>query len=191
MPRVLTNSRHTRVFTDSYHTMRCQSVIKSIICGLHPMIILPQNSFVFKPKAFWMLHLNDHFIFKTMCLLWAANFGVAPQALHAYTLSRALTVGIMYNHIYRGLSPEGVSISACYYPTHISFSCIQPWDSVGRRPTIPSPPNQSPNAVLIITLHSHPFNAMSLCICNAMSSCICNAMSHCMLYHATCIMNAT
>ena len=33
------------------------------------------------------------------------------------------------------------------------------------------------------TMHSHPSIAMSLCICNA----IC----HCMLYHATCIMNAT
>ena len=32
-------------------------------------------------------------------------------------------------------------------------------------------------------MHSHPFNAMSLCICNA--------MRHCMLYHVTCIMNAT
>ena len=33
------------------------------------------------------------------------------------------------------------------------------------------------------TMHSHPFHAMSPCICNA----IC----HCMLYHVTCIMNAT
>ena len=33
------------------------------------------------------------------------------------------------------------------------------------------------------TMHSHPFNAMSPCICNA----IC----HCMLYHATCMLNAT
>ena len=32
-------------------------------------------------------------------------------------------------------------------------------------------------------MHSHPFNAKSPCICNA----IC----HCMLYHVTCIMNAT
>ena len=32
-------------------------------------------------------------------------------------------------------------------------------------------------------MHSHQFHAMSLCICNA--------MRHCMLYHATCIMNAT
>ena len=34
-----------------------------------------------------------------------------------------------------------------------------------------------------LTMHSHPFNAMSPCICNA--------RCHCMLYHATCIMNAT
>ena len=37
--------------------------------------------------------------------------------------------------------------------------------------------------MLIITMHSHPFNAMSPCICNA--------MCHCMLHHAICIMNAT
>ena len=30
-------------------------------------------------------------------------------------------------------------------------------------------------------MHSHPFNAMSPCICNV--------MHHCMLYHDTCIMN--
>ena len=64
-----------------------------------------------------------------------------------------------------------------------SFSFIQPCDPVGRCPTIPSPPNQTPNAMLIITMHSHPFNTMSPCICNA--------MRHCMLYHATCITNAT
>ena len=33
------------------------------------------------------------------------------------------------------------------------------------------------------TMYSHSFNAMSLCICNA--------LRHCMLYHDTCIMNAT
>ena len=38
-------------------------------------------------------------------------------------------------------------------------------------------------SVNLPTMHSHPLNAMSPCICNA----IC----HCMLYHVTCIMNAT
>ena len=64
-----------------------------------------------------------------------------------------------------------------------SFSFIQPCDPVGHCPTLLSPPNQTPKAVLIIIMHSHSFNAMSLCICNA--------MHHCMLYHTTRIMNAT
>ena len=39
------------------------------------------------------------------------------------------------------------------------------------------------HSVDLPTMNSHPLNAMSPCICNA----IC----HCMLYHVTCIMNAT
>ena len=34
------------------------------------------------------------------------------------------------------------------------------------------PTHQSPNAVLIITMHSHPLNAMFLCICNVMHHCM-------------------
>ena len=49
---------------------------------------------------------------------------------------------------------------------------------------LPSSLNQTPNIVSILsTMHSHPFNAMF--------SCICNVKCHCMLYHVTCIMNAT
>ena len=69
------------------------------------------------------------------------------------------------------------------HDTSFLYHFIQSCDSVGCRSTVPSPSNQSPNAVLIITMHSHPFNVMSPCICNA--------MCHCMLYHATYIMNAT
>ena len=43
--------------------------------------------------------------------------------------------------------------------------------------------HRTPNTVLISTMHSHP--------CHAMSPCICNARCHYMLYHVTCIMNAT
>ena len=47
-----------------------------------------------------------------------------------------------------------------------------------------SPHNQTLNTMSILpTMHSHLFNAMSLCICNA--------RCHCMLNHVTCIMNAT
>ena len=92
--RVLTDSPLTRVLTDPYHTMRCQSVIKPIICGLDPMIILQQNSFVFKRKAFWMLHLNDNLYSKSCVFLWLANFrGLTTGFASLPILSRAFTVG--------------------------------------------------------------------------------------------------
>ena len=64
---------------------------------------------------------------------------------------------------------------------HTFFHVMQPCDSVGYRPTVPSPPINHQVWCLIIIMHSHPFNAMSPCICNI--------MYHCMLYHATYIMN--
>ena len=129
-----------------------------------------------------MLHLNDNLYSKPCVFLWVANFrGLTAIFTSLPTLSQAFTVGHIcitkhfhhWTHIYPCL----------LLPDTFSFSFIQPCNPVGRCPTVPSPPNQTPNAVLIITMHSHPFNAMSPCICNA--------MCHCMLYHATCIMNPT
>ena len=45
------------------------------------------NSFVFKLKAFWMLHLNDHLYTKLMCLLWAVNF-LCRMSKHFHGLSQ-------------------------------------------------------------------------------------------------------
>ena len=74
--------------------MRCQSVIKPIICGLHPTIILQENLFSFKPKYFWMLHLNDHLYSKPCVFLWVANFqGLTAGFACLPTLSRAFTIG--------------------------------------------------------------------------------------------------
>ena len=53
---------HTRVFTDSHHTIQRQCVIKSVIDGLHPMIIYKQNLFVYKPKVFWILQNHMFFV---------------------------------------------------------------------------------------------------------------------------------
>ena len=73
--------------------MRCQSVIKLIICGLHQMIILQQNSLVFKPKDFWMLHLNDYLYSKLCVFLWVANFrGLTAGFARLSKLSWAFTV---------------------------------------------------------------------------------------------------
>ena len=65
------------------------------------MIILTKNSFVYKPKAFWMLHLNDNFIYKTHVSFRATNSSVAPQASHSYIFSQAFIVAILYNYKYR------------------------------------------------------------------------------------------
>ena len=89
----------------------------------------------------------------------------------------------MSNHNTRSFTRGGVYPCLLLPYTSFLYHFIQSYDSIGRRPTVPSPLNQTPNAMLIITMHSNPFNAMSPRICNA--------MCHCMLYHVTCIMNAT
>ena len=75
---------------------QCQSpcVIKSIISGLHLMIILQNKFIVFKPKSFWMLHLNGHLYSKPCVFLWVANFqGLIIGFVSLTALSRAFTVG--------------------------------------------------------------------------------------------------
>ena len=78
------------------HITQCQSpcVIKSIISGLHPMIILQSKFIVFKPKSFWMLHLIDHLYSKPCVFLWAATFrGPTSGFVSLPTLSPDFTVG--------------------------------------------------------------------------------------------------
>ena len=74
----------------------------------------------------------------------------------------------MYNKKYRRFHQRGVSIPACYYPTHIfifMYTTVQPCWTLSHRT---EPTQLNTNVVLIITMHSHPFHAMSPCICNAM-----------------------
>ena len=131
-----------------------------------------------------MLHLNDHLYSKPCVFLWVANFqGLTVGFTSLPTLSRAFTVGHICITKNTGTFTRGGIHPCLLLLDTFSFSLIQSYDPVGRCPTVLSPPNQTPNVVLIITMHSHSFNAMSPCICNA--------MRYCMLYHATCIMNAT
>ena len=95
MYRVLTDSIKPESQPTPITQCRNPSVIKSIILGLHPMIIL-QNKFhlFFKPKDFWMLHLNDHLYSKSCVFLWVANFRVLTASFASLpTLSQAFTVG--------------------------------------------------------------------------------------------------
>ena len=67
---------------------------KSFIDESHPMIILKAKVICSLNQNFWMSYLNDHFFYKTMCLLWAANFwGLTTGFAHLPTLLRAFTIG--------------------------------------------------------------------------------------------------
>ena len=94
------------------------------------MIILQQNSFVFKPKAFWMLHINDHLYSKPCFFLWVANFrGLTAGFACLPTLSRAFIVGHICITKNTGAFTRGISIPTCYYPTHIfifMYTTMQP-----------------------------------------------------------------
>ena len=71
------------------------------------MIIIQKISFVFKPKAFWMLHLNDNLYSKHCVFLWVANF-------------RALTVDLLF--VYRPVDrPDHIytNLGNCYQRTII------------------------------------------------------------------------
>ena len=120
-----------------------------------------------------------------MCLFLGSNFSGSHCKLRkpSYTFTGFHHRTHIYNKKILGLSSEGVSIPACYYPTHIFifiYTTVRPCWTLSHRT---EPTQSNTNSALIITIHSHPFNAMSPCICNA--------MRHFMLYHATCIMNAT
>ena len=67
---------------------------KSIIDESHPMIILKAKVICFLNQNFWISYSSDHFFYKTMCLLWAANFwGLTTSFTRLPTLSQALAVG--------------------------------------------------------------------------------------------------
>ena len=95
----------------------------------------------------------------------------------------------MYNQKYRGFYSRGY-LSLLAITRHIfSLSCIQLCNPVGHCPIIPSPPSQTPNVVLIITMHSHPFHAMSPCICNTMCHFMpipCHIYYECYMNNSTC-----
>ena len=132
-----------------------------------------------------MIHLHDHFIFKTMRLFMGSEFLVSHHRLckpiHFYGLS---LLGTMSDHNWWVFHPKGdlsllsntrhifslplySTVRLCWMLSHLTESTY----------------SNTKRSVNSSTMHSHPFNAMPPCICNT----IC----HCMLYHVTCIMNAT
>ena len=157
---------------------------KSVIDESHPMIILKAKVICSLNQKFWMSYSNDHFFYKTMCLLEATNFlcltaGFARLPTH----SRLSPLETYQQHI-PSLSPKGVSIPTCYYPKHIFISMYATlrlgWTSSNRTEST----NQSPNTVLIHIMHSNPMSC-DVPLHNAIrcaTTCLC---------HATYVINAT
>ena len=143
MPRVLTDSHHARVFTDSYHTMpkpmrdkihhlwitsnnhftkQIHLFSNQNLFGCYPsMIIYIQNSCVFCGSEVLVLHhrlrMPKHF------------HGLSPLELCLTTNTGSFTRGGIYPCL---LLPN----------TYFFYYFFQLCHSVGRHPTVPSPPNQ-------------------------------------------------
>ena len=133
------------------------------------MIIFQQNSFVFKPKTFWILHLNDHLYSKPCVFLWVANFrGLTASFARLPTLSRAFTVGHICITKNTGSFTRGVIFPCLLLPdTYFHFHVCNRATLLYVVPQY-RVHHQTPNAMLIHIMHSHPFHVMSPCICNAM-----------------------
>ena len=146
-----------------------------------------QNKFhlFINQNLFWMIHHNDHFIFKTMRLFVGSEFYVSHRRLcnprHFYGLSPLAT---MSDHNWPVFHSRG-DLSFLADTRHIfslPFSSIVQLYWTLSHLTKPNQSNTKRN-VNSLTMHSHTFNAMNPCICNA--------IRHCMLYHVTCMVNAT
>ena len=96
-------------------------------------------------------------------------FGVTPQASHTETLLRAFTAGIMCNHTIESFTREGIYPYLLLPDTYFLNHFIQQCDSFGRHLTVPSPPNQSLNAMLILQpcTHTHECDVLVNMQCNA------------------------
>ena len=102
-----------------------------------------------------MLHLNDHLYTKLMCLFLSSEFLVSHRRLrtpgHFYGLS---SLELCLTTIDRSFTRGGVYPYLLLPDTNFIYHIIQPCDSVGLRPTLPSPPNQTQNTVLILFNHA-------------------------------------
>ena len=132
MPRVLTDSHHIRVLTYSYHTTPKIMRDKPSFWMTSNDHFTKQISFSYKPKYFWMIHLNDHFTFKTMCLFVGSEFFVSHRRLHKSDTFIAFHHWGLCLTIIGGPFTRGRFYSYLLIPdTYFLFHFIQAYDSVG------------------------------------------------------------
>ena len=163
-----------------------------------------------KTKAFCFINQNPldklqySLVFNKSCVfLWVSNFrGLTTGFTRLPTLLRTFITRYICLTKNTMFFTQGGIYPSLLYPTrifHFIFLVCNRETHFGRCPILPSPPSNTKHSVDLPcthdipsntkhsvdlpTMQSHPFNAMSLCICNS--------RWHCMLYHVTCIINAT
>ena len=112
--------------------------------------------------------------FTKSCLLWVANFqGLTAGFARLPTLSRAFTVRhICITKNTEAFTRGGISIPACYYPTHVFTFHVCNHETLLDFVQLYQAHHQTPNAVLIHTMHSHPCHVISVHKCNATCHCM-------------------
>ena len=119
---------------------------------------------------------------KACAFLWVANFlCLTVGSANPDTFTAFHRWGLCLTKICGFFTRRGIYhfllIPDTYFLYHL-FNCATLLDVVlFTKPT----KSNTKCSVDLPTMHSHPFNTMSPCICNA--------VCHCMLYHVICIMN--
>ena len=124
--------------------------------------------------------------------LWVVNFrGLIAGLARLLTLSRTFIAGyicLTKNCVIPNTRIFHFLFLLCDRETHFGRCPILQSPLSNTKPSVNLPcthdiPSNTKHSVNLPTMHLRPFNVMSPCICNA--------RCHCMLYHVTCIMNAT
>ena len=116
-----------------------------------------------------MIHLHDNFIFKTMRLFVGSEFLVSHCRLrkprHFYGVS---PLGTMSDHNWRGFHPRR-DLSLLANTRHIFslplYSTVRLYWTLSYLTELTQ--SNTKHSVDSSTMHSHPFNVISPCICNA------------------------
>ena len=90
------------------------------------------NSFVFKPKVFWMLHFNDNLYKKLMCLFMGQRILVSHHRLRTPRHFRELSpLELCLTTANGSFTRRGVYLYLLLPDTSFLYHIIQPCDSIG------------------------------------------------------------
>ena len=157
MPQVLIDSHQTRVLTDSYHTMP-----KPMHDKIHHFWITSNDHFTKQIHLFSNQKLFECYTLMIICIqnscvfFMGSEFLVSQHRLHTPRYFYGLSpLQLSLTIINGSFTREGVYPCLLLPDTSFLYHIIQPCDSVGLRHTSPSPPNQTPNVVLIFQPCTH------------------------------------